>query len=58
MSGKTINFSNESDKKPTSYDLLFSIAFYSLQNVKKQSSETKNKHQNSLFTTSTAFPGF
>ena len=55
MSG---NFSNESDKKPTTYNLLLIIAFYSLQKVKKQSSAMKNKHQNSLFTTSTAFPGF
>ena len=58
MSGKTINFSNVSDKKPTIYDLLFIIAFYSLQNVKIQPSEMKNKHQNSHFTTSTAFPCF
>ena len=51
-----INFSNESVKKPTIYDLLFIIAIYSLQNVNTQSSEMKNKHQNSLFTTSTVFP--
>ena len=53
---KKINFRNESVKKPTIYDL-FIIAIYSLQNVNKQSSEMKNKHQNSLFSTSTVFPG-
>ena len=51
-----INFSNESVKKPTIYDLLFIIAVYCLQNVNTQSSEMKNKHQNSLFTTNTVFP--
>ena len=51
-----ISFSNESVKIPTIYDLLFTIAIYSLQNVNKHSSEMKNKHQNSLFTTSTVFP--
>ena len=56
-SDKKINFSNESAKKPTIYDLLFIIAIYSLENVNKQSSEMKNKRQNSLFTTSTVFPG-
>ena len=56
-SDKKINISNESVKKPTIYDLLFIIAIYSLQNVNKQSSEMKNKRQNSLFTTSTVFPG-
>ena len=30
---KKINFSTESVKKPTIYDLLFIIAIYSLQNV-------------------------
>ena len=54
---KKISFSNESVKKKTIYDLLFSIAVYSLQNVNKQSSEMKNKHQNSLFTAITFFPG-
>ena len=44
-------------KKLTIYDLLFIIVIYSLQNVNKQSSEMKNNHQNSLFTTSTVFPG-
>ena len=52
-----ISFSNESVKIPTIYDLLFTIAIYSLQNVNKHSSEMKNKHQNSLFTTSTVSPG-
>ena len=33
------------------------IAIYSLQNINKHFSEMKNKHQNSLFTTSTVFPG-
>ena len=56
-SDKKINFSNESVKKPTIFDLLFTTAIYSLQNVSKQFSEMKNKHQNSLFTTSTVFPG-
>ena len=51
-----ISFSNESVKIPTIYDLLFTIAIYSLQNVNKHSSEMKNKRQNSLFTTSTVFP--
>ena len=32
---KKISFSNESVKKKTIYDLLFSIAVYSLQNVNK-----------------------
>ena len=32
------------------------IAIYSLQNINKHFSEMKNKHQNSLFTTSTVFP--
>ena len=55
-SDKKINFSNKSVKKPIIYDLLFIIAtFYCLQNVNKQCSEMKNKHQNSLFTTSTVF---
>ena len=52
-----INFSNESFKILTIYDLLFTIAIYSLQNVNKHSSEMKNKHRNSLFTTRTVFPG-
>ena len=52
-----INFSNESVKIPTIYELLFTITIYYLQNVNKHSSEMKNKHQNSLFTTSTVFPG-
>ena len=52
-----ISFSNESVKMPTIYDLLFTIAIYSLQNVNKHSSKMKNKHQNSLFTTSTVSPG-
>ena len=56
-SNKKINFSNELVKKQTIYDLLFIIAIYSPQNVNKQSSEMKNKHQNSLFTTSTVFLG-
>ena len=57
-SGKKINFSNESVKKPTIYDLLFIIAiFYFLKNVNRQSSEMKNKHQNSHFTKSAVFPG-
>ena len=47
---------NESVKKPTIYEL-FIIAIYSLQNVNKQFSEMKNKHQNSLFSTSIVFPG-
>ena len=34
----------------------YTIAIYSLQNVNKHFSEMKNKHQNSLFTTSTVFP--
>ena len=55
---KKINFSNESVKITTIYDLLFTIAIYSLQNVNKHSSVMKNKHQNSLFTTRTVFPGF
>ena len=42
--------------KTTIYDLLFSIAIYSLQNVNKQCSEMKYKHQNSLFRTITVFP--
>ena len=54
-SDKKIYFSNESVKKPSIYDLLFIIAIYSLQNVNKQSSEMKNKLQNSRFTTSTVF---
>ena len=54
---KKINFSNEL-VKITIYDLLFTIAIYSLQNVNKHSSVMKNKHQNSLFTTRTVFPGF
>ena len=36
-----ISFSNESVKIPTIYDLLFTIAIYSLQNVNKHSSEMK-----------------
>ena len=52
-----INFSNESVKIPTIYELLFTIAIYYLQNVNKHSSEMKNKHQSSLFTTSIVFPG-
>ena len=52
-----INFSNESVKIPTIYELLFTITIYYLQNVNKHSSEMKNKHQNSLFTTSIVFPG-
>ena len=57
-SDKKINFSNESVKKPTIYDLLFIIAiFYCLRNVNKQSSRIENRHQNSLFTTSKAFHG-
>ena len=47
---------NESVKKPIIYEL-FIIAIYSLQNVNKQFSEMKNKHQNSLFSTSIVFPG-
>ena len=53
---KKINFRNESVKKPTNYDL-FTIAIYSLQNVNKQSSEMKNKHQNIFCSTSTVIPG-
>ena len=34
-----INFSNESFKIPTIYDLLFIIAIYSLKNVNKHSSK-------------------
>ena len=33
------------------------IAICSFQNVNKHSSKTKNKHENSLFTTRTVFPG-
>ena len=53
---KKINLRNQSVKKPTIYDLLI-IGICSLQNVNKHSSEMKNKHQNSPFTTSTIFPG-
>ena len=53
---KKINFRNESVKKPTIYDLSI-IAIYYLQKVNKQSSEMKNKHQNTIFSTSTVFPG-
>ena len=38
---KKINFSNESVKNPTIYNLLFIIPIYSLQNVNKHSSEMK-----------------
>ena len=38
---KKINFSNESVKITTIYDLLFTIAIYSLQNVNKHSSKMK-----------------
>ena len=56
-SDKKINFSNKSVKKWTTYHLLFITAiFYCLQNFNKQCSEMKNKHPNSLFTTSTVFP--
>ena len=53
---KMINFSNESVKIPTIYDLLFTVAICSHQNFNKYSSKMKNKHQNSLFATSTVFP--
>ena len=46
--GEKVNFSNESVKKQTNFDLLFMIAIYSPQNVNKQSSEMKNKHQNGI----------
>ena len=36
---------------------LLIIAIYSLENVNKQPSKIKNKHQNSLFTISITFPG-
>ena len=52
---KKINLRNQLVKKPTIYDL-FIIGICSLQNVNKHSSEMKNKHQNSPFTTSTIFP--
>ena len=44
-----INFSNESFKIPTIYDLLFIIAIYSLQNVNKHSSEMKISTKKSLY---------
>ena len=40
-SDKKINFSNESVKNPTIYNLLFIIAIYSLRNVNKPSPEMK-----------------
>ena len=39
---KIINFITESVKKPTSYDLLFLIGFYSPKNINKYPSEMKN----------------
>ena len=58
QSNKKINFSTESVKKSTNYDLLFITTIYYLQNVNKHPSEMKNQLQNSLFTISTVFPGF
>ena len=48
-SDKMINFSNESFKIPTIYDLLFIIAIYSLKNVNKHSSEMKISTKQSLY---------
>ena len=43
QSNKKINFSTESVKKSTIYDLLFITTIYYLQNVNKHSSEMKNQ---------------
>ena len=42
MSIKVMNFSAESAKKPTLFDLLFLIAIYSPKNENKHPSETRN----------------
>ena len=44
-----INFSNESFKIPTIYDLLFIIAIYSFKNINKHSSEVKINTKQSLY---------
>ena len=42
MSISVLNFSTESDKKPTMFDLLFLIAIYSPKNDNEYPSEMRN----------------
>ena len=52
-----INVSTESAKKPTTFDLLFLIAIYSVKNGNKHLSEIRIKHQNSYLTLSVVVAG-
>ena len=45
-----INVSTESAKKPTTFDLLFLIAIYSVKNGNKHLSEIRIKYRNSHLT--------
>ena len=57
MFNKHINFSTESAKKTTIYNLLFLIALYSPKNDNKQPSEMRIQHNSSYFTVITVFLG-
>ena len=57
MSIPVLNFSTESAKELTFYDLLIIIAIYSPKNDNKHPSEMSNYHHNSQFTVTEVFHG-
>ena len=57
MFNKNINFSIESAKKTTIYNLLFLTELYSSKNDNKQPSEMRIQHHSSYFTVITVFLG-
>ena len=56
ISISVLNFSTESAKKPTVYDLPFLFAIYSARNDNKHFSEVKNKHYRNHFIINEIFP--
>ena len=58
MSIPVLNFSSESAKKLTLYDLLCLVPIYSPNSYNKHPSEIRNKHHNSHFTVTEVFLGW
>ena len=58
ISISVLNFSTESVKKPTVYDLLFLIAIYYPKNDNKHSSEMRSYHHSNYFTLTEVCTGF